>query len=70
MFESESNSSIEIENIEMRKSKWAPAQVYSLKLRGGKKYVGMTKPGPIIHGKTPLDRRLQQHFNGSGAKWT
>jgi predicted GIY-YIG superfamily endonuclease len=48
----------------------APAQVYSLNLKGGKKYVGMTKPGPVVNGKTPLDRRLLQHFSGNGAKWT
>ena len=48
------------------KVKMAPAQVYSLNLEGGKKYVGMTKPGPIVNGITPLQRRLTQN----GAKWT
>jgi len=37
------------------------AYVYTLNLEGGRKYVGMT---------TDIDKRLDQHFSGSGAKWT
>ena len=37
------------------------AYVYSLNLKNGKKYVGMTEN---------LDKRLESHFNGKGAKWT
>ena len=35
--------------------------VYSLNLKGGKKYVGKTNN---------IGRRLSQHFGGNGAKWT
>ncbi|ARF12578.1 hypothetical protein Klosneuvirus_8_2 [Klosneuvirus KNV1] len=35
--------------------------VYSLNLANGKKYVGMT---------ANIDRRMNQHFSGNGAKWT
>ena len=35
--------------------------VYSLNLKGGKKYIGKTNN---------LGRRLDQHFSGKGAKWT
>ena len=35
--------------------------VYSLNLKNGKKYVGMTQN---------LDKRIGQHFLGKGAKWT
>jgi len=35
--------------------------VYSLNLKGGKKYVGKTNN---------IGRRLGQHFSGKGAKWT
>ncbi len=38
-----------------------PHYAYSLNLSGGRKYVGIT---------TNIDRRLQQHFSGSGAEWT
>lgn len=41
-------------------SKGTPC-VYSLNLKGGKKYVGKTNN---------LKQRLSQHFNGRGAKWT
>ena len=37
------------------------AYCYSLNLKGGKKYVGMT---------TNLERRLDQHFSGSGSAVT
>lgn len=37
------------------------AYVYTLNLKGGKKYVGMTE--------NP-EKRLNQHFSGNGAKWT
>ena len=35
--------------------------VYTLELSGGNYYVGWT---------TDLNRRLYEHFNGAGAKWT
>ena len=35
--------------------------VYSLNLKNGKKYVGLTK--------NP-ERRFNQHFSGNGSKWT
>lgn len=35
--------------------------VYSLNLKNGKKYVGMTQN---------LEKRMGQHFLGKGAKWT
>ena len=35
--------------------------VYSLNLKGGKKYVGKT---------TNIKKRLSQHFSGKGAQWT
>jgi len=35
--------------------------VYSLKLEGGRKYVGKTDD---------IQRRLGEHFSGGGAKWT
>lgn len=35
--------------------------VYSLNLENGKKYVGMT---------SNINRRMNQHFSGNGAKWT
>lgn len=35
--------------------------VYSLNLEDGKKYVGMTNN---------FSQRMDQHFGGSGAKWT
>jgi predicted GIY-YIG superfamily endonuclease len=38
-----------------------PAYVYTLNLKGGRKYVGYTQ--------NP-EARLTQHFSGSGAKWT
>ena len=38
-----------------------PAFVYSLNLKGGKKYVGMTQN---------LGQRLGQHFGGNGSQWT
>jgi predicted GIY-YIG superfamily endonuclease len=37
------------------------AYVYTLNLEKGRKYVGMT---------SNINRRLDQHFNGDGAKWT
>jgi putative endonuclease len=37
------------------------AYVYSLNLKNGKKYVGMTQN---------LEKRMGQHFLGKGAKWT
>lgn len=37
------------------------AYVYTLNLKNGKKYVGMTE--------NP-ERRFKQHFSGNGAKWT
>jgi predicted GIY-YIG superfamily endonuclease len=48
----------------------APAMVYITTSTAGHKYVGMTKPGLAINGKTLLDRRLNAHFSGKGAKWT
>jgi predicted GIY-YIG superfamily endonuclease len=38
-----------------------PTYVYSLNLKGGKKYVGLSK--------NP-ERRIAQHFSGNGAKFT
>jgi len=35
--------------------------VYSLNLKGGRKYVGKTNN---------IDRRMQEHFSGNGSKWT
>lgn len=35
--------------------------VYTLELSGGNYYIGWT---------TDLNRRLYEHFNGAGAKWT
>ena len=49
---------------------WAPATVYSLNCEGGKKYVGMTKAGPVKGGQTPVQRRVASHFAGNGAKFT
>ena len=37
------------------------AYVYTLNLKGGKKYIGYTE--------NP-NRRFSQHFSGNGAKWT
>ena len=39
----------------------APTSIYKLNLQGGKKYVGKT---------TNVDRRMDQHFSGNGAKVT
>ena len=39
----------------------APTQIYKLNLEDGKKYVGKT---------TNIDRRMDQHFSGNGAKVT
>ena len=38
-----------------------PAYVYSLNLKGGKKYVGYTRN---------INKRLNQHFSGNGAQVT
>ena len=38
-----------------------PTSIYKLNLEGGKKYVGKT---------TNVDRRMEQHFSGNGAKVT
>lgn len=38
-----------------------PAYVYTLNLKGGAKYVGYTEN---------LNKRLNDHFTGNGAKWT
>ena len=35
--------------------------IYTLNLEGGKKYVGIT---------SNPEKRLNDHFNGNGAKWT
>jgi predicted GIY-YIG superfamily endonuclease len=37
------------------------AYVYTLNLENGRKYVGMT---------SNLNKRINDHFNGNGAKWT
>jgi predicted GIY-YIG superfamily endonuclease len=37
------------------------AYVYTLNLKGGKKYVGMSEN---------VDKRIDQHFAGKGAQWT
>lgn len=47
-----------------------PAAVYTLNQADGKKYVGMVHEGPIVKGKTPLDKRMDKHFSGNGAQWT
>ena len=39
----------------------APTSIYKLNLENGKKYIGKT---------TDLDRRMEQHFGGNGAKVT
>ena len=39
----------------------APTAIYKMNLEGGKKYVGKT---------TDVDRRMDQHFSGNGAKVT
>ena len=39
----------------------APTAIYKMNLEGGKKYVGKT---------TNVDRRMDQHFSGNGAKVT
>ena len=39
----------------------APTAIYKMNLKGGKKYVGKT---------TDVDRRMDQHFSGNGAKVT
>ena len=39
----------------------APTAIYKMNLEGGKKYVGKTKD---------VDRRMDQHFSGNGAKVT
>jgi len=39
----------------------APTAIYKMNLEGGKKYVGKT---------TDVDRRMNQHFSGNGAKVT
>ena len=39
----------------------APTAIYKMNLEGGKKYVGKT---------TDVDRRMNQHFSGGGAKVT
>ena len=39
----------------------APTVVYKMNLEGGKKYIGKT---------TDVDRRMDQHFSGNGAKVT
>ena len=39
----------------------APTAIYKMNLKGGKKYVGKT---------TDVDRRMNQHFSGNGAKVT
>ena len=39
----------------------APTVIYKMNLKGGKKYVGKT---------TDVDRRMDQHFSGNGAKVT
>ena len=39
----------------------APTAIYKMNLEGGKKYVGKT---------TDIDRRMNQHFTGNGAKVT
>ena len=39
----------------------APTAIYKMNLEGGKKYVGKT---------TNIDRRMNQHFSGNGAKVT
>ena len=39
----------------------APTSIYKMNLKGGKKYVGKT---------TDVDRRMNQHFSGNGAKVT
>ena len=44
-----------------KNSKTKNAYVYSLNLKNGKKYVGMTQN---------IKKRLKQHFTGNGAKWT
>lgn len=38
-----------------------PHYVYTLNLEGGRKYVGRT---------SDPDKRIDQHFDGQGAKWT
>jgi predicted GIY-YIG superfamily endonuclease len=43
------------------KPKAKPTYVYSLSLKGGKKYVGLTQN---------LKQRMNAHFSGNGAKWT
>ena len=44
-----------------RKNINAPTQIYKLNLEGGKKYVGKT---------TNVNKRMNQHFSGTGAKVT
>ena len=44
-----------------RKNINAPTQIYKLNLEGGKKYVGKT---------TNVNKRMNQHFSGNGAKVT
>ena len=44
-----------------RKNINAPTQIYKLNLEGGKKYVGKT---------TNINKRMNQHFSGNGAKVT
>jgi len=39
----------------------AQTDIYKLELKGGKKYIGKT---------TDIDRRMNQHFSGNGAKVT
>lgn len=39
----------------------APTAIYKMNLEGGKKYIGKT---------TDIDRRMDQHFSGNGAKVT
>lgn len=49
--------------VKFNKGAWSGKKsvVYSLNLKGGKKYVGSTNN---------FKKRMQQHFSGKGAEWT